>query len=235
MFHIFSRMSSYTLTEAKIFIGQPEISSTSPFRNSAIMSDETDELHLDDTHEVIMPTNPFESRKYRVKFVCDKCEHTWTRTFNAPPLKDPPCPNKACADKQRIASLELQLKNLTAMVEEGRAPGHIGNNVRVRAIDTTAEVVMQDYSLTDLKDRAEPGENLVQKLPPPMQKAADNFFGGPQKALGSGDTMHQRRMQALGRKAIAGAFRDSAVAPNQVLPTTRPPVVREMNPGYVKR
>ena len=173
------------------------------------------------------------SRK-RITFECPICSHRWTRTFKAEPAKNPDCPNKHCADKRMLADLQKQVANLTAMIQSGQAPAHIGQNVKVKAIDTTAEIVMADNKLTDLKDSIRPGESMAPKLPVPMQKAADSFFSGGAAALGSGQPMSrmQKRMQALGQRAIAGGMREASIAPNQVLPKTRPQIVRQANSGY---
>lgn len=173
------------------------------------------------------------SRK-RITFECPQCGHRWTRTFKAEPAKNPDCPNKHCSDKRELRALQQQVANLTRMLESGQAPAQIGNNHRNKAIDTTAEIVMHDHKLTDLKDSIRPGEAMAPKLPIPMQKAADNFFSGGAPALGTGQPMSRmaKRMQALGQRAIAGGMRDAAVAPNQVLPKQRPATVQVANDAY---
>ena len=74
---------------------------------------------------------------------------------------------------------------------------------------------MQDYKLTDLRDNIRPGESMVPKLPGKMQSAADNFFGGGNLNGGS------RSMNALARRALAGAYKGSAVAPTDIFPGQR--------------
>ena len=173
------------------------------------------------------------SRK-RITFQCPQCNHTWSQTFKAEPLNDPPCPNKYCADRRALLDLQKQVANLTAMIQSGAAPAHIGSNPKIRAVDTTAEIVMYDNKLTDLKDSIRPGETMAPKLPAPMQAAADGFFSGGAAALGTGQPMSrmQKRMQALGQRAIAGGMQNSSISPNMVLPKTRPAIVRQANAGY---
>jgi hypothetical protein len=170
----------------------------------------------------------------RITFQCPICDHVWTRTYKAEPANDPPCPNKHCADKRELRELQKQVANLTTMLAAGQGPAHIGANPKVKAVDTTAEIVMADHHLTDLKDSIRPGESMAPKLPVPMQRAADSFFSGGAAALGTGQPMSrmQKRMQALGQRAIAGGMRDMSVAPNQVLPQQRPTFVRQANAGY---
>jgi hypothetical protein len=193
------------------------------------MSDEPQVIEATWTEEGFMQP----SRK-RITFQCPICEHIWAQTFKAEPLKDPPCPNKYCADRRALVDLQKQVANLTAMLTSGQAPAQIGNNIKVQAVDRTAEIVMQDHKLTDLRDGIRQGESMAPKLPVPMQNAADNFFSGGAAALGTGQstTRLQKRMQALGQRAIAGGMRDMSIAPNQVLPKQRPATIQVANDAY---
>lgn len=183
--------------------------------------------------EWVEPEQYLGPKMKRITFQCPICTHMWVRTYKAEPKNDPACPNKHCADTRALADLQQQVANLTAMIESGRAPAHIGDNPRVKAVDSTAEIVMADNRMTDLKDNIRQGETMAPKLPPVMQSAADNFFsGGAKAALGTGETARQRWMKTLGARAMAGGMRDMAIAPNQVLPKTRPPVQRVSNAGY---
>ena len=151
-------------------------------------------------------------RKYRITCRCMQCyeEYTWETTKLT--KRDKPCPNPICKEALRIKKAAQQAKNFAAILEHG-PPALTGNNNMVKAVDTTADIVMRDHGLTDLKDNIRPGESMAPKLPKPMQDAADNFFGG-----GNIKSMEQnRRFQNLGARAIAGAFRGNAVNPNQVL------------------
>ena len=111
------------------------------------------------------------------------------------------------------------------MLEEQRAPGLIGASVMVKAVDATAEIVMQDYKLTDLKDNVRAGESIAPKLPPAQQALADGMFGGGTHGLqvkdpqtGQVRSLQAERMNRLGQRAIAGHFRASAVPPNAIIP-----------------
>jgi len=155
-------------------------------------------------------------KKFRISYRCDLCGHEYKRTYKAIPKNDPPCPSKACSTKQEMESLKKQIENLTRMVAEGAAPAQTGKNVRVKAVDQTAQIVMEDYNMTDLKDNIRPGENVAPKLPGVQQQMADNYFGGgSMKAAG----MSKKQTELLGRRAIAGAYRNMAVAPNAILPS----------------
>ena len=188
--------------------------------------------------EWVEPEDYLGPRMKKITFQCPICSHVWSRTYKAEPKNDPACPNKHCSDKREIAELKQRLDNLQRMLESGEAPARIGANHRNKAIDVTANIVMQDNHLTDLKDSIRPGESMAPKLPVPMQAAADNFFGGQQAALGSGQnvTRLQKRMQMLGQRVLsASAPMPMSIAPNQVLPKTRPGSVQVVNDAYKGR
>jgi hypothetical protein len=179
----------------------------------------------------------------RVTFECEKCGHVWTRTYRAEPKKDPPCPSKRCSDKAQIADLKQQMANLKAMLESGQAPAQIGANIRVQAIDKTAEIVMHDNKLTDLKDNIRMGETMAPKLPPVMQRQADNLFtaaaaNGQRPIIGASQgasRVSSKFLARVGAKAIAGGYRGVALPPTAVTPKQRPTPIVQPNPGYVKR
>ena len=117
-------------------------------------------------------------------------------------------------------------KNMAAIIESQRAPGHIGANNTVKAVDETARIVMADYHLTDLKDSVRAGESVAPKLPPVQQNQADNFFGGGNLRKRGG--LSARQVELMGKRAIAGAYRGMAVNPSVSMPGRSPgePVLR---------
>lgn len=72
-----------------------------------------------------------------------------------------------------------------------------------KCVDKTAEIVMTDYGMTNLKDNVRAGEAMAPKLHPQQQAAADNMFGGGGK---------KRQMPfnaaAMAKRAMSGALRD---------------------------
>jgi hypothetical protein len=176
---------------------------------------------LDSGVEVIDSSSFLEARKYRVTFTCERCGHVWKRTFKSIPKFDPDCPNRSCAEKAEIAELKRQNANLQAMIASGVAPGHIGDKPIVKAVDKTAEIVMKDHAMTNLKDNLREGDTMAPPLAPHLQRQADNMFNG--KAMESVG-MSARRMNVLAARAIGGAYKGRAVAPNQVLPDRPMPI-----------
>ena len=170
-------------------------------------------IDMDKSDSFLEPT------KYKIRYQCELCCHEYSRTFKAVPVKDPPCPNKACLAQQELASLKKQVENLQRMVQEGHAPGLIGDKVVVKAVDETARIVMEDYKMTDLKDGIRHGEAVAPKLPGQQQTLADNYFGGgAMQAAG----INKKQADLLGRRAISGAFRSAALNPGSIqLPDVR--------------
>ena len=170
-------------------------------------------IDMDKSDSFLEPT------KYKIRYQCELCGHEYSRTFKAVPIKDPPCPSKTCLATQELASLKKQVENLQRMVQEGHAPGLIGDKVVVKAVDETARIVMEDYKMTDLKDGIRHGEAVAPKLPGQQQTLADNYFGGgAMQAAG----INKKQADLLGRRAISGAFRSAALNPSSIqLPDVR--------------
>ena len=78
-----------------------------------------------------------------------------------------------------------------------------GSHTKNKCVDKTAEIVMTDYGMTNLKDNVRVGENMAPKLTPRLQTAADNMFGGKSRRDLKLDTAK------LARQAMSGALRDS--------------------------
>jgi hypothetical protein len=172
------------------------------------------------------PANVWEPKMYRIRCKCLVCGNEYSWLAKSPGAKDRPCPKKACKEMRWRAEIEAEARNMAAMIESGRPPGHIGANIQVKAIDKTAEIVMQDNSMTDLKDNIRQGEQMAPKLAPEAQKAADNFFTAGAVA----GSARARQMSLLGRRAIAGHFRNMAVPPSVVTGTAQPgePILRSV-------
>lgn len=179
-----------------------------------------------------LPPDPDEfmgPRRYRITCLCNRCGKTYS--YVAARLSDPdkPCPKKKCKKAAAEEEIERRARNLAAMLAQQKAPGQVGANIGVKAIDETAKIVMEDYQMTDLKDDVRGGEPVAPKLPPHQQKLADGFFGGKAIAerwnLGS---RQSRELTMIGKRALAGAFRNMAVNPGQIMagkrgePTLRP-------------
>jgi len=123
-----------------------------------------------------------EPDRYRVKCRCLRCGHNYSRIYKVVPKIDPPCPKKACKEAIAAEQQEKETSHVEAMLETGETPGHIGNNVKVKAVDATAEIVMQDYGMTDLKDNMRAGDAMTPKLTIRQQKMSEGFWGGKRQS-----------------------------------------------------
>lgn len=166
------------------------------------------------------PDGYLQPRRYRIRLRCTRCGHEYERTTTKLTGRDPPCPKKLCREIAVEESRKREAENLAAIVETQRAPGHIGDKPIVRAIDKTAEIVMQDHGMTDLRTNIREGEMAAPKLEPAKQRAADSFFSGEEVKRQVGPRV-SRRMDILGRRAMAGSFRNMAINPAQVMPGAR--------------
>jgi hypothetical protein len=109
--------------------------------------------------------------KFQVTIRCDLCQHRYKRTMEAEDeqgldeIDDPPCPKctKAAKAPRGMA------------FDTGRAPA-VGGSLQVRAVDFTADLVMRDHGMTDLRSDVREGESMAPKLPPRQQAMADNMF-----------------------------------------------------------
>lgn len=169
--------------------------------------------------ESLPPDEFMGPRRYKISCRCMRCNKTYSYITTKISEDDRPCPRKACKQAALEEEIERRARNMAAIIESQKAPGHIGDKVIVKAIDETAKVVQEDYKLTDLKDNIRHGEIAAPKLPPDQQKLADGFFGGAAVAERNG--IGKRQMQALGRRAISGAFRNMSVSPSIAVPGRR--------------
>jgi hypothetical protein len=182
-------------------------------------------------------------RMKRITFQCAKCGHTWIRTLKAEPKKDPPCPSKRCEEVAERAQLKRENENLRRMLQEQQGPATIGANLRVKAIDETANIVMKDHNMTDLRSDMREGDTMAPKLPQHQQALADAMLAKPKKGgvvpVISMDGAQRRtipadRLQAIGNRAIRGMYAGNSVKPTAVIPKERPAPVRLTNERYDK-
>ena len=150
--------------------------------------------------------------RYKISYRCLRCNHEYSRIARSLSVKNVPCPKKECKEAALEAEIQRRVHNFTEMVESGQGPGITGRNTMVKAVDATATQVMEDYHLTNLRDDIRQGESMVPKLPGKMQEAADSYFKPGTMGMGS------RQRARLGQRALAGAYRNMAVAPTDVFP-----------------
>lgn len=153
---------------------------------------------------------------YRITCQCSRCGFRWKRRTKNPDSPDPACPNLACGEMPVPIGMDLT---------SNRAPATIGASVGVRAIDETANIVMQDYGMTNMRDDVREGESATPKLPPAQQTMADNYFGGPK---GRRTRMPGFNAGASVAAALSGRLSDPVSTQRSIVQThqqrIRPPV-----------
>ena len=133
------------------------------------------------------------------------------------------------------------------MLAEQRTPAVVGANNTVKAVDATAEMVMADYNLTDLRDNIREGESMAPKLPAAAQAAADSYFApaaagnqtrAPDLMTGKMRTIPARALNRIAERATRGVYAKRSVSPIEVIPKEvrgQSPLVSvrtERNPHY---
>lgn len=171
------------------------------------------------------------------KFAVNKYPHGADLPF---PAKDPECPQ--CKGMQRVkfknSVTDDTHKHINPANEEasfvGGTPEHpkqafnMGNSNFTKAMDTTAEIVMRDYGLTDLQDNLRAGDSMAPKLQGtdatgiPLEQRVDQVFK-PQKPI-MGQQTAGGLNRALTGQINAGKFAGQSGA--------RDITARAQNSGY---
>ena len=95
--------------------------------------------------------------------------------------------------------------------------GHISRDISTasktlnKCVDKTADIVMEDYGMGNLKSTVKPGEAMAPRLEPKRQAAADGMFSGPRRKSAGINTA------ALAKRAMTGGMRDMRADPVKML------------------
>ena len=148
------------------------------------------------------------TKMYIHRFRCSVCGCKFSKKRKTRAGGTPKCPEKSCPSHD--AERTRPQFDPTA----GRAPGKIGGSNVVKAIDATAEMVMEDYGLTDLRTDVREGETMAPKLPPRLQSMADGFFAGGRGGNGKKLPINTAK---IARQVNSGSLRQERFgAPNAV-------------------
>ena len=205
----------------------------------------TDDFETAEMHD---PESFLEPKRYRQWFRCPDCGHKYHSAWaKAPTKKELPCPRRACAQERALRQERIENDRLRAMLAEQRTPAVVGANNTVKAVDATAEMVMADYNLTDLRDNIREGESMAPKLPAAAQAAADSYFApaaagnqtrAPDLMTGKMRTIPARALNRIAERATRGVYAKRSVSPIEVIPKEvrgQSPLVSvrtERNPHY---
>lgn len=134
--------------------------------------------------------------RFQVTIRCTQCNHKYKRVMKAENeaelqfMSDPPCP--ICTHVHKAIGMDIA---------SGKAPGVVGS-LQAKAIDNTAQIVMEDYKMTDLRDDVRVGESSAPKIAPRLQQMADNMFSRPKSVRALGGLSGGQIFNA----AVNGAF-----------------------------
>lgn len=170
-------------------------------------------------------TGYMEKERYRVRCRCLRCGHVYSRIIKKINDPDPPCPKKACRQAIAAELAQRQADNVEAMIETGETPGHIGANIKVKAIDETAKIVMEDYNMTDLKDNVRRGDSMAPQLTPRQRAMNQNFWGGGRMSDKKRTPTYQMGVQANQKAMVENAMQ------GKFLPNVAGSVPRDSNTG----
>lgn len=154
-----------------------------------------------------------EKERYRVKCRCLRCGHIYSRIIQRITDPDPPCPKKVCRAQIAEEQAQKEAEHVEAMIETGETPAHTGANVRVKAVDETAKIVMEDYQMTDLKDNVRQGDSMAPNLTPRQREMSKNFWGGGRMSDQKRKPTYQMGVQTK-QKSIVDAAMSGSYLPN---------------------
>jgi len=132
--------------------------------------------------ERMEPEGYLKPTRYKIKARCERCGKVFSWIDTTPGGKNRPCPNPICIEARIAEEVAAATAKMAKMLEEQRAPAVIGQSNVVKAVDATAEIVMRDHGLTDLKDNIRQGDIMAPSLKGKgangvaLQQAADAFF-----------------------------------------------------------
>lgn len=152
-------------------------------------------------------------KRFKLSLECARCGNSYTRTVserhyidilrNIRP--DPECPRKICREAFAVEDAAKRAANMSTIITEQRAPAKTGSTL-AKAVDFTAETVMADYSMTDMRDNNRVGENSVPKLPLPQQEKVDNFFGTQRAQIAQTNPELAKKVAGFSTLAASGAL-----------------------------
>lgn len=177
---------------------------------------------------------------FETKYICDTCQppYTFVKITDDDPRKvkcrTPACPQ--CRERKALAKMSMNVNGRmsaeTVMAIQASkppatpgAPALHGGNPRNKAIDETANIVMQDYQMTDLNmgSHLRAGDNCVPKLSHELERKVDEVFN-PQPRNNVMGMAGDNLTKALTKQINAGQFRNygDPVARQQADPALKP-------------
>lgn len=180
-------------------------------------------------------------QKYKITFKCHdfECGEMFVKITTNQNLENPKCPlckkrqnqlrvnrlgDGAVSEREAHLALNPTPEPPPVIMSDGKLLPQIsiGGSVQGKAIDSTANIIMQDYKMTDLRDDARPGESSAPPLPPKQQAMADNFFSKKNPAI-------PFNANQLGRAALRGAYSNNSADVGAIHRNTPKPKIDVIN------
>lgn len=132
---------------------------------------------------------------FETKYACEKCDHTFYRITDHDPRKKkgrpPACPE--CKKAKPVAKSHIKVRGdvkpqsqiqkdaaIQEIIDTKKFPS-AGKSAFTKAMDETANIVMEDYKMTNLNDRLREGDNMVPKLRPDLEEKVGTGWNNNQK------------------------------------------------------
>lgn len=154
---------------------------------------------------------------------CSDCGARFSIITEARPSNKARCPScpmckngnesarKTISKSNVVHSKAKSEKNIRDINESRRTPSVIGSNNHNKAIDATAQIVMQDYGMTDINlgSNLRDGDSCVPKLNHELEQKVDQVFAQqPNKVMGMPGASNLNR--ALMSQINAGHYKNQA-------------------------
>ncbi len=126
---------------------------------------------------------------FETKYSCSDCTHVFSVvTENRPKGRCPSCPECKKKNHATLRSIsksnrsytQKELDHNTQDILQSRQAPAMGKSDFTKAMDLTANIVMEDCNMTNLRDNLREGENMVPNLAPELEKRVETAFQ-PQK------------------------------------------------------
>lgn len=164
---------------------------------------------------------------FKTKYFCSECEGDfYVTTEGRPKGRCPSCPACKLEHQATLKSItqsrgdlefgEKQREKRAADPDywKGGVPGapakvfSMGGSNHSKAIDATAEIVMQDYQMTDINMNTtlRQGDNLVPKLAPELERKVDEVFKSQKPVMGMQQASNLNT--TLTKQINAGVFKN---------------------------
>lgn len=151
---------------------------------------------------------------YRSTYRCSDCKHEFSRITKNLPKREPKCPKCAKANRIRFKSSvstdthpHIEVTNIQGGTPDAPVKAFsMGKSNFTKAMDMTADIVMKDYGMTNLKDNLREGDSMAPKLRQDLESKVDQVFAPSRKPV-AGANAARSMNSTLMKQINSGAFK----------------------------